>query len=481
MPRRRRVDDDQVVAALLVQLVELLHRHVLLRARERAGDVPVEAVLEDPLPPARACWRSGTRARRTSSGCRASAPTGARSAPPSPSGSQRSRGDLVRRRCRAPRGRACRRAASPGRWSRRPRHARRARLPARAPRPSSSCRRRPCRSTRAPALAHERPQRRHASGSREPRDLVGRARRRAGRSPSGPISPKRNGSRICGSGSRAARRSAWLARERVPFAREVRGGVERGRSSTGIADVGGEQRRRRRGARRARGPPGTRSRRSGASETPTRSSSANAVSTSSFTGVSSGRVTSITRHRVGSESSSMTSWACVRTGPTRTASSSPRADVRNVIAWPAAGASMITRSAAPARSSCFTLPSTRMSFIPGTAVATTSSAPDRTRRFEMRRRPRSSRYSSSACSGVSVRARIPGPDLGLVVGELWDAEARRRDPICLRPRRSARSCRRGRRRPRAQRSPSSSPTPPLPATISTREAAQSCARCMPGA
>ena len=32
-----------------VQLVELLHRHVLLRARERAGDVPVEAVLEDAL------------------------------------------------------------------------------------------------------------------------------------------------------------------------------------------------------------------------------------------------------------------------------------------------------------------------------------------------------------------------------------------------------------------------------------------------
>ena len=44
---RRRVDDDQVEAALLVQLVELLHRHVLLRARERAGDVAVEAVRQD--------------------------------------------------------------------------------------------------------------------------------------------------------------------------------------------------------------------------------------------------------------------------------------------------------------------------------------------------------------------------------------------------------------------------------------------------
>ena len=34
---------------LLVQLVQLLHRHVLLRARERAGDVAVEAVAEDAL------------------------------------------------------------------------------------------------------------------------------------------------------------------------------------------------------------------------------------------------------------------------------------------------------------------------------------------------------------------------------------------------------------------------------------------------
>ena len=47
--RRRRVDDDEVEVALLVQLVELLHRHVLLRARERAGDVAVEAVVEDAL------------------------------------------------------------------------------------------------------------------------------------------------------------------------------------------------------------------------------------------------------------------------------------------------------------------------------------------------------------------------------------------------------------------------------------------------
>ena len=34
---------------LVVQLVQLLHRHVLLRARQRAGDVAVEAVGEDAL------------------------------------------------------------------------------------------------------------------------------------------------------------------------------------------------------------------------------------------------------------------------------------------------------------------------------------------------------------------------------------------------------------------------------------------------
>ena len=51
-----------------------------------------------------------------------------------------------------------------------------------------------------------------------------------------------------------------------------------------------------------------------------------------------------------------------------------------------------------------------MSLIPGAAVATMSSAPDDTSRFEMRDRPWSRRYSSSASSGVSVRARTsPSP------------------------------------------------------------------------
>ncbi len=49
VPARRGVHDDEVEPAFLVELVQLLHRHVLLGARQRRGDVPVEGVLEDAL------------------------------------------------------------------------------------------------------------------------------------------------------------------------------------------------------------------------------------------------------------------------------------------------------------------------------------------------------------------------------------------------------------------------------------------------
>ena len=45
--RRGSVHDDEVEAAFFGQLVELLHRHVLLGARESFGQVAVEAVLKD--------------------------------------------------------------------------------------------------------------------------------------------------------------------------------------------------------------------------------------------------------------------------------------------------------------------------------------------------------------------------------------------------------------------------------------------------
>ena len=86
-PGRRGVDHDQVPAAVVlglrVQLTELLHRHVLLRARERRRQRLVERVLQDrlralgrasapPRPRRRsascpASWRPGCRRRRVSS------------------------------------------------------------------------------------------------------------------------------------------------------------------------------------------------------------------------------------------------------------------------------------------------------------------------------------------------------------------------------------------------------------------------------
>ena len=54
---RRRVDDDEVEVAVVVELVELLHRHVFLRAAERAGHVAIEAVVEDALRLVGSCRR----------------------------------------------------------------------------------------------------------------------------------------------------------------------------------------------------------------------------------------------------------------------------------------------------------------------------------------------------------------------------------------------------------------------------------------
>ena len=119
----------------------------------------------------------------------------------------------------------------------------------------------------------------------------------------------------------------------------------------------------------------------GPSAMPMRSSSAYAASTTSLTGISSGgspgppgigpgRTAARRRRRPGSGS-----------GRARAASSRPCAEDRNVMACPVAGASTRIRSAAPWRSRLLTLPSTRMSRMPGMAVATTSSAPGDTRRL----------------------------------------------------------------------------------------------------
>ena len=97
VPGRRRVDDDEIEAALVVQLVQLLHRHVFLRAAERAGDVAVEAVVEDALRllvrrPRCACT-SRSNVDFVSSISAESRPPGTTSSPSPPTARGRSRSD----------------------------------------------------------------------------------------------------------------------------------------------------------------------------------------------------------------------------------------------------------------------------------------------------------------------------------------------------------------------------------------------------
>ena len=47
--RWRGVEDEEVIATLLMDLEELLHRHVLLRAGEGIGELAIDPVLEDPV------------------------------------------------------------------------------------------------------------------------------------------------------------------------------------------------------------------------------------------------------------------------------------------------------------------------------------------------------------------------------------------------------------------------------------------------
>ena len=250
----------------------------------------------------------------------------------------------------------------------------------------------------------------------------------------------RKGRWSCGSGRRSASRADLLVlqrharrAERRPrrasgsaspgmqgdpglFGRGLRVGVEAG--ALGIEPVDDDRAR----GRRRRGPRGE-----------------YAVSTSSFTGVSSGRVTSTTWQRSGSVSISSTSRAWVLIGPTVTASSRPRADWRKVIAWPAAGASRTIRSASPARSSCLTLPSTRMSLMPGRGGRDDV---ERAASDEPVRDAGSSRGPQVLEQGVVGRER-PGPDS---------------PPCCPRPRAPSL------RRSAADSRPNSRPSPLLPST-----------------
>ena len=186
-----------------------------------------------------------------------------------------------------------------------------ARLRPRAPPRSSSSRRRRCRSrsrcgARRSSVREIARIDHDAFGEIDEARRPPRTRRRARRPRSGPMSAvKRNGRRICGSGRRSASRAHCCCCRAMPVAAKPGGRRERHdllvaevrTDASGLGAHAGFGPPRAAGAgearRRTSSPP------PGPSATPARSSIANAVSTSSVTGVSSGMVTSITWHRVG--------------------------------------------------------------------------------------------------------------------------------------------------------------------------------------
>ena len=185
-------------------------------------------------------------------------------------------------------------------------------------------------------------------------DPARRTRRRARRAAARPMSGvNRNGSSICGSGSRSREPVDLLVLERVPLGAE-RGGVrevvglavgDEAAARLGVGEDVVDRRRRRRPGSGAKHPLTT----TGPSATPARSSIANAVSIDlAHRRLLGQRHEHAPGSAPGRRAASTTSAACLRIGPTRTASSSPRAESRNVIAWPAAGASTMIRSAARA-------------------------------------------------------------------------------------------------------------------------------------
>ncbi len=212
--------------------------------------------------------------------------------------------------------RARRRGGARDRSSRRTRCGHGARLRARARPRSSSC--------PTPPVPQQMTTRRSSTSSSmrivTTARCRARTRRRACRAGRGVMSGlKTNGNSICGSGSSSRRR--WIC-SCCNACRSSRNAAACARSSASRCDT-----KRfdacassRMAAALGRDPaPGSGGKQplttTGPSATPARSSIANAVSTTSLTGVSSASVTSITWQRVGSESRATTSWACLRIGP----------------------------------------------------------------------------------------------------------------------------------------------------------------------
>ena len=232
---------------------------------------------------------------------------------------------------------------------------------------------------------------------------------------------KTNGSSICGSGSRSRESFDLLVLQRVPFVAE-RGRV---REVVGLAvatrSAGTRRRREDRGGI-AVTPAGSGAKHplttTGPSATPARSSIANAVSMTSLTGVSSGSVTSITWQRAGSEIrlDDVLGLLADRADAHRVEQPARREEERDRVAGRGrvddheVGRRATPRSTSPCRArgcpSC-----------PGTAVATTSSAPDAASRFEMRFIPCDDEVVDERGVGREEAGADAGVEIDLVVAE----------------------------------------------------------------
>ena len=297
----RRVEHEQVVAALVVELVQLLHRHVLLRAGHGVRQLLVDAVGEHRV--ARALV-GGVRARSARRRCawrRASSPTARRFEP--------ARRTLGRRapRCRARPGRAS--CEPPGRVDREHRHLQPARGHAQRDRGgggglahAARARRRRTISLALEPVADAHSLRSSSRASRSSSseaelglEQVGQRDHRRARSLLSRRSCARCAARAAVLGQRGAQRPRAPRRPRSPSAASSRARL------VGAEALG----------QHARSPPPRRR------PCPARRAAARWSSIVSFTGISSGSATATTPVRLGSRRNSSMIGAWRRIGPTR--------------------------------------------------------------------------------------------------------------------------------------------------------------------
>ena len=358
-----------------------------------------------------------------------------------------------------------------------PRCDRGARPRARAPRRSSSCRRRRCRSTRRRG-ASSTSSASVASSSRSHRlDAERRARRRAASTSAGPMSAvKRNGSRICGSGSRSREPRDLLVLDGVALGAEARPRA-RGRRPR-VRTRSGRAAPRRRAASARSTSPASRAAAKHPFTTigPERDAGAVLDRERGVDQLVDRRLLGqrhehhLAARRVGEQLDDVGGLLADGPDPHRVEQAAGREQEGDRV--PGRGRVDMIRSAAPACSSDFTLPSTRMSFMPGTAVATTSSAPDCSEALRDPPHPVVLEVLEQGVVGgegpgpePAVAARLPRRSSGGAPKHAASPDLPSTSTIStLMPVRAA-----------AVASAAVTvvfPTPPLPATITTREAEQ---------